>query len=112
MADAAGNYTATFDSCSHVDLYMKAGSGSATTTTWSNHTVTSFTTYCPEPTVLTATTCDTVCVPTALTLTTATTITCAVCVVPHLTAPHIPVTAGAAINAFGALGAGVAALMI
>lgn len=59
---------------------------------WSNSTVTrtmtSFVTYCPEPTVVTLTTCVTdVCYPQAVTVTAATTISCEQCLVPATVAP-------------------------
>lgn len=62
-----------------------ASSKAPVTTAWANRTITSYTTYCPLPTVVTITTCDTVCYPKAVTVSTATTITCANCVVPTTT---------------------------
>lgn len=61
----------------------------STTSSWTNGTLTkpvtytSYTTFCPEPTVVTITTCDVEqCYPKAVTITTATTLTCNYCVAP------------------------------
>lgn len=98
----AGNSTAPFPNCQAVQLYKKAASSSSsssassapitstsTTTTgsviWANTTITSYTTYCPESTVITITSCkDNACTAQPITVTTATTITCTACVVPPL----------------------------
>lgn len=71
-------------------------STTSSSTGWSNTTVTitsqttSYTTYCPLPTVITITTCGTDnCYPVPVTVTTATTITCAACVVPVTVAAPI-----------------------
>ena len=101
VADSAPN-----DSCVEVKLSKDgdSGSGSAASSAapssaapsgWSNasttvyETVTGYTTYCPESTVVTITTCENQkCAPTAVTVTEATTLTVTgECVVPATSAP-------------------------
>ncbi|WPK24657.1 hypothetical protein PUMCH_001937 [Australozyma saopauloensis] len=81
MINALGNNTAPYPTCNKVNIYKKdvaAPPGNK------NGTWTSYTTYCPLPTVVTITTCGTqTCYPTAVTVTTATTVTCANCLVPQ-----------------------------
>lgn len=74
-----GNSTSPGSTCKAVNIYKKSVSSP---TRPKNGTWTSYTTYCPEPTVVTITSCDSVCVPTAITVSTPTTITCNQCVVP------------------------------
>ncbi|GBL52104.1 hypothetical protein ACI3LY_005488 [Candidozyma auris] len=69
---------------------VAAGYSNATTVT-TDVTVTGYTTYCPEPTVITITKCEEVCKPTEITVTEATTLTVTEpCVVPttYTTAYH------------------------
>ncbi|WPK27608.1 hypothetical protein PUMCH_005004 [Australozyma saopauloensis] len=139
IANAAGNNTLPFPGCTNVELFVRkpasssssSASASASSTVWTNTTITSYTTYCPLPTVVTITSCaNNACVPTAITVTTATTIVCQYCVAPTTVAPQtttapkttapattapatISVVAGAAKNAIGAIGvAGVAAMLL
>lgn len=102
-----GDDNKPFELCEkiHLDKY-NVGSHSTTTretvvdtdcststpVSWSNGTVTapvtytSYTTYCPEPTVITITSCDVhLCGPKTLTVTSASTVTCALCLVPATT---------------------------
>lgn len=97
--------------CERIDLvveYLNPPTSSSTTTTsssatWSNTTVTtitttnqitSYTTYCPLPTVVTITSCvNANCYPVPVTVTTATTITCNNCVVPTSTVAAAVATA-------------------
>lgn len=91
IVSTAFSASAPASTCRKVNLVvnnnqLSSSSSSSTakpvTTTWSNGTVTSYTTYCPLPTVITITSCDTVCYPTAVTVSTATTITCNNCLAP------------------------------
>lgn len=79
LVTSGGNSTAPASSCTSVNIFKKAV---RTPTNTNNGTWTSYTTYCPTPTVITITSCDTVCIPTAITVTTATTISCDQCLVP------------------------------
>lgn len=140
VVNGRGNDTAPFASCKKVELVKTGGSSSGsssssstvTSSQWSNVTITSYTTYCPETTVITITSCkDNACHPTAVTVSTATTITCTACVVPPATstkttvaptsvtssaAPSPTITTASnagAKNAIGAIGVvGVAALLL
>lgn len=88
LINNVGNLTAPAPSCTRVHIYKNT----VASPTGNNGTWTSYTTYCPLPTVVTITSCDTVCYPTAITVTTATTITCANCVVPVTTVTVAPGT--------------------
>lgn len=122
--------TQPFPSCTKVDLFKRgplpsasSTSGGISSNSWSNGTYTSYTTYCPTPTVVTITSCViNVCLPTPITVTAATTITCAQCLLPASTSAaaksvaktsSVTLVAGAAKKAIGAVGAmGVAALLL
>lgn len=152
LGTASGNNTVPYKGCSKVVLVAEyprrsssSSSRSSTSSTWTNTTttitttsqVTSYTTYCPLPTVITITSCGTqTCYPVPVTVTTATTITCASCIIPPRTStvtktskattlststvaptskPAVPTTLvnGAGKNAFGVAGiAGVVAFLI
>lgn len=78
--------------------------------------ITSYTTYCPLPTVITVTSCSQdKCVPVPVTVTTASTVTCQSCVAPvsPTTAPTAPIVNGAHALGRGIVGAaGVAAMLV
>lgn len=81
MVNAAGNSTLPAPSCTQVDIFKKSASNIGPGA--NNGTVTSYTTFCPLPTVITITSCGTqTCAPTPITVTAATTITCAQCIAP------------------------------
>lgn len=108
LANPAGNMTLPAKTCKPVDIYKK-NYGTPTPLN-NNGTWTSYTTYCPLPTVVTITSCGTdACYPTAVTVTTATTITCAQCIAPTttVTAPTtlVPPSTAASISTITYTGA-------
>lgn len=103
MANPVGNMTLPAASCQPVDIYKNT----VPTQLANNGTWTSYTTYCPLPTVVTITSCGTAaCYPTAVTVTTATTITCAQCIAPTGSVSSlVPPTSGAPVSTITYTGA-------